>query len=51
MLIDTFHMLTVELVLGQELRQRIVLKAENGNLPQHQSLDYHTPLPTVRKLG
>jgi hypothetical protein len=48
---DLFHLLvSVELALGQELRQRMALKAGNENL-QHQSLEYLTPLPAVRKLG
>jgi hypothetical protein len=44
-------LVTVELALDQEPQQRRALKEVNGNLLQHQNQEYHTALPTVRKLG
>jgi len=52
MLIRLLHMLvTVAPALGQEPQQKMALKLVNESFLQHQNLERHRLLPTVKELG
>lgn len=44
-------LVTVEPALGQEPQQKMALKLENESYLQHQNLQHHKLLPTVKELG